>query len=169
MVSHFDRIAINMSGQIDGVHAAIEKFKSISSKKDRILYACSVIEGFRGHGKQVNPAHADEFLTAVLPFMESNLNFANSHDEWITALVGIIEDHAASSCSDNVREYSYCFHDSYEKAIFVVLSIVETSQVLKNFMGVLERLRLFDALVKSIGTILVNDISYATQVSRYLN
>lgn len=153
-----------MPGHAENVYSLINKFKSISSKKEKLLYICSVVQGFRGHGDHVNPAHADEFLNAVLPFTELNLDFANSHDEWVAALVGIIADHSASRHVDNVKEFSYCYHDSYEKAIFVVLSMVETTQLLKTFVGALEKLRLADLLVESLSMILVKDISYATQV-----
>ena len=165
MPRHYSESSADMAVHGRNVYDLIEKFKIINSKKEKVLYVCSTIQGFRGHGNHVNSAHADEFLNAVLPFMESNLDFANMHDEWISALVGIIGDHAASSSIDCIEEYSYRYHDSYEKAVFVVLTMVETSQVLKNFMSSLMRLGLTDILVEAFGAILVRDISYATQVS----
>jgi hypothetical protein len=107
---------------------------------------------------------ADNFLAAVLPFMEANLEFSESHDEWISALVGIIQDYAASRRQSTTREYSFCYHDSYEKAIFVILSMVETSKVLKSFLAALNKLYLIKTVVKSLSDVLQNDISYATQV-----
>ena len=96
--------------------------------------------------------------------MEANLDYVNRHDESIRALIGIIEDHAASRCDKSIREYSFSYHDSYEKAIFIILSMVETSSVLKGFMVAVNRLNLADILVQSFGKILIIDISYATQV-----
>lgn len=112
----------------------------------------------------VHPAIADKFLSAVLPFMEANLEFSESYDEWISALVGIIEDYAASRRNIGTRRFSFCYHDSYEKAIFVILSMVETSKVLRSFVAALTKLELNQTLVKSFSEILLNDISYATQV-----
>ena len=150
----------------ESVYSLIEKFKIISSKKEKLSYICRVIQEFRVNESQVNPAYADEFLNVVLPFVESNLDSVSSDDEWIGALVGIITDHAASRHVDNLRKYSYCYHDSYEKAIFVVLSMVETTQLLRCFMDALVKLGLADSLLKSLSTILIKDISYATQVRK---
>ena len=148
----------------ENVYSLIEEFKIISSKKEKLSYICRVIQEFRVDGSQGNPAHADEFLNVVLPFVESNLDSVCSDNDWIGALVGIITDHAASRHVENIKEYSYQYHDSYEKAIFVVLSMVETTQLLMSFMDALVKLELADSLIESLCTILIKDISYATQV-----
>ena len=148
----------------ENVYSLIEEFKIISSKKEKLSYICRVIQEFRVDGSQGNPAHADEFLNVVLPFVESNLDSVCSDNDWIGALVGIITDHAASRHVENIKEYSYQYHDSYEKAIFVVLSMVETTQLLMSFMDALVKLELEDSLIESLSTILIKDISYATQV-----
>lgn len=142
----------------------IQKFNEISSKKEKLLFTSKTIQSFRNDKNMVNPIMADKFLAAVLPFMETNLEFSESYDEWIKALVGIIEDYAASSRYGSAREYSFCYHDSYEKAIFVILSMVETSKVLKCFVAALNKLLLMKRVVKSLSEVLQNDISYATQV-----
>jgi hypothetical protein len=142
----------------------IKKLQRTVSKKEKLSFACSTLEDFRGNGSEADAAIADDFLTAVVEFTESNLEFAIRNDGWIGALIGIIEDHAASSRPSNSKQHCFSYHDSYEKAIFSVLNMVETSSFLKEFLGTLDRLGLTDTLVQSFGVILVNDISYATQV-----
>lgn len=154
-----------MTSIVEG--ALIRKFRSISSNNEKLAFTCETIQRFRGDTVNHDPAQADDFLSAVLPFIEANLDFVSSHDEWIAALIGIIEDHAASGYYETNKLYSYCFHDSYEKAIFIILSMVETSAVLKRFTTALNRLRLTNKLVESIGKIIVSDISYATQVKNF--
>ena len=153
-----------MTSIVEG--ALIRKFRSISSNNEKLAFTCETIQSFRKDSVTYNPAQADDFLSAVLPFIETNLDFVSSHDEWIAALVGIIEDHAASGYNESIKQYSFCFHDSYEKAIFIILSMVETSAVLKRFTTALNRLRLIDSLVVSLGKVIVSDISYATQVKK---
>jgi hypothetical protein len=158
-----------MNGQYNIEGFLIQKFNGISSKKNKLLFICRTLQNFRRDEYLVNPMIADNFLAAVLPFMETNLEFSESYDEWISALVGIIEDYAASRRHGTIREYSFCYHDSYEKAIFVILSMVETSKVLKIFVAALNKLHLIKTLVKSLSEVLQNDISYATQVRKGLH
>ena len=146
----------------------IQQFKAIASKTEKFEFVCASIQSYREKSTHVSPSQADDFLCAVLPFMEANLDYVNHHDESIRVLIGIIEDHAASRYDKSNREYSFSYHDSYEKAIFIVLSMVETSSVLKGFMAAVNRLNLADVLVQSFGKVLIVDISYATQV-RYLD
>lgn len=145
----------------------IQQFKAIASKTEKFDFVCASIQSYREKSTNVSPSQADDFLCAVLPFMEANLDYVNHHDESIRVLIGIIQDHAASRYDKSDREYSFSYHDSYEKAIFIVLSMVETSSVLKGFMAAVNRLNLADVLVQSFGKVLIVDISYATQV-RYL-
>jgi hypothetical protein len=152
-----------MDIQYDVEGLLIQKFNDISSKKKKLLFTCRTIQKFRTENT-IHPMVADSFLAAVLPFMEANLEFSESYDEWISALVGIIEDYAVSSRHGTTKEYSFCYHDSYEKAIFVILSMVETSKVLKSFVAALNKLHLIKTVVKSLSDVLQSDISYATQV-----
>ena len=142
----------------------IQQFKAITSKTEKFEFVCASIQSYREKSSHVSPSQADDFLCAVLPFMEANIDFVNRHDETVRVLIGIIQDHAASRYDKSVREYSFSYHDSYEKAIFIVLSMVETSSVLKGFMAAVNRLNLVDTLVQSFGKVLIIDISYATQV-----
>jgi hypothetical protein len=158
---------MNMQYNIEGF--LIQKFNDISSKKNKLFFTCRTIQKLRTDDNTVHPMVADNFLAAVLPFMEANLEFSESCDEWISALVGIIQDYAASRSQSTTREYSFCYHDSYEKAIFVILSMVETSKVLKSFVAALNKLHLIKTVVKSLCDVLQNDISYATQVSERIH
>lgn len=153
---------MNLQYSVEGF--LIQKFNDISSKKEKLLFTSRTIQSFRNNESMVHPMIADKFFAAVLPFMEANLEFSESYDEWIKALVGIIEDYAASSRYGTTREFSFCYHDSYEKAIFVILSMVETSKNLKSFVAALNQLLLMETVVKSLSEVLQNDISYATQV-----
>jgi hypothetical protein len=138
----------------------IKRFRKISSKEDKIAFACLTIQDFRDEA--LDPNVADKFLDEILPYTEGNN--VNQNDEWIGAVLGIIQDHAKFSDPEYTEEYSFSYHDSYEKAIFVILSMVEKSSDLNYFMKAIKRLSLSDVLADSFGVLLKNDISYHSQV-----
>jgi hypothetical protein len=139
----------------------VKRFRKTSSREDKIAFACATIQDFRD--ESVDPNLADKFLDEILPYAE--INNVNQNDEFIGAILGIIQDHARFSDPENTEEYSFSYHDSYEKAIFVILSMVEKNSDLNFFMKAMKRLSLSDVLVDSFAVTLVNDISYHSQVS----
>lgn len=148
-----------MSVSLDEV---VGRFRKISSREKKIAFACTTIQDFRNDS--LDPIIADKFLAEILPFMEKNSVLTNQNDEWIGALIGIAQDHASLYNPENTEEYSFSYHDSYEKALFAILSMVETTSALTFFMKAMKRLSLTNALVDSFGVTLVNDISYHSQV-----
>ena len=109
---------------------------------------------------------ADNFFDKILPLLESDLiDAAAGHDAFIASLVTIARGYSKALTPEaEEEEEGFFFHDSYEKALILIIGMMESSSCLKVFFETLRSQDLVVPFSQALGSILPLDISYTTQV-----
>lgn len=111
--------------------------------------------------------YAEALLINTSKWMDHHINrndFASSTN-LCTALIFIISDFASkwSNSSSPSFESSYSSHDCYEVSLYIVLGLVETSQLVRRFLNSVGS-DTAELLMKSLAITIATDTAYSTQV-----
>jgi len=113
--------------------------------------------------QQMHPQ--DNFFDKIMPLLESDLiDAASGHDAFIASLVTIARGYSKALTPEAEEEEGFFFHESYEKALILIVGMMENSSCLKVFFETLRSQDLIVPFSQALGSMLPLDISYTTQV-----
>ena len=144
-----------------------KQFERKKTPRDKLDFTSSVLAKlakFQVYDK--NAKEADDFFEAILPILETDLIEAGAgHDAFVASLVKIACGYSkALSPEAEEEEDGFFFHETYDKAILIIVGMMENSSSLKIFFETLRGQDLVVPFAHALGGILPLDISYITQV-----
>lgn len=123
-----------------------------------------VIETYRSN-IFVSIEYAESLLSNVGKLIETgqnNLVFSRC-SEFIKQMICIVYDFSRSFCHKETITSSFSSHFCYELALYILLGLIEKSELMKHFLQVVDD-NLLAKLVVGISSVLANDLLYLTQV-----
>jgi hypothetical protein len=124
--------------------------------------SAKLISGWFGDAK-IDSSAAEAILEEGCAVLETDPASGSLCDTWIGSLIVIIYDYWESSTID--ENISYRYHESYERATYALICMMSTTKVARQTISTIIRLRLLGELTRVLGEIVLDDISYITQVS----
>lgn len=143
-----------------------KQFERKKSPKDKLDFASKILAKLAKFQVYEDAKDADNFFDKILPLLESDLiDAAAGHDAFIASLVTIARGYSKALTPEaEEEEEGFFFHESYEKALILIVGMMENSSCMKVFFETLRSQDLVVPFSQALGSILPLDISYITQV-----
>lgn len=109
--------------------------------------------------------YAESLLSNVGKLIEAGQNtlvFSKCR-EFVAEMIFIVSDFSKTFCHKETVTSSFSSHFCYELALYILLGLIEKSELMKQFLYMVDDI-LLENLIEGISSVLGSDLLYLTQV-----